>query len=160
IRGDVLLSDPRHDLALVRLESIPEGVTELKLADDSAFPSDLVHSIGNPAASDALWIYTSGTVRQGYRRKVRLEDQEVEAQVMETQSPITPGDSGGPVVNDKGELIGVNAAVSRSGNLFSICIDVAEVRDFMDDVPRLLTPKTAGDYLRAGYYHFYKKQPD
>jgi hypothetical protein len=160
IRGDVIVSDPRHDLALIKLESIPDGVAELKLAAESASPSDQTHSIGNPSASEALWIYTFGTVRQVYRRKVKFEDQEVDARVLETQAPINPGDSGGPVVNDQGELIGVSAAINRSGNLFSICIDVAEVKEFLNDVPRLLNPKVAADFVRAASFHFYKKQFD
>jgi S1-C subfamily serine protease len=160
IRGEVIVSDPRHDLALIKLDSVPEGVTELKLAAESAFPSDHTHSIGNPSASEALWVYTFGTVRQVYRRKVKFEDQEVDARVLETQAPINPGDSGGPVVNDQGELIGVSAAINRSGQLFSICIDVAEVKDFLTDVPRLLNPKTADDFLRAASFHFYRKQFD
>jgi hypothetical protein len=160
VRGEVIVSDPRHDLALVKLESVPEGVTELKLAAESASPSDQTHSIGNPSASEALWVYTFGTVRQVYRRKVKFEDQEVDARVLETQAPINPGDSGGPVVNDRGELIGVSAAINRSGNLFSICIDVAEVKEFLGDVPRLLNPKVAADYIRAASFHFYKKKFD
>jgi tetratricopeptide (TPR) repeat protein len=160
IRGEVIVSDPRHDLALIKLESIPEGVTELKLAAESASPSDQTHSIGNPSASEALWVYTFGTVRQVYRRKVKFEDQEVDARVLETQAPINPGDSGGPVVNDRGELIGVSAAINRSGNLFSICIDVAEVKEFLNDVPRLLNPKLAADFIRAASFHFYKKKFD
>jgi S1-C subfamily serine protease len=160
IRGEVVISDPRHDLALIKLESLPEGVVPLKLAADSTSPGDRVHSIGNPGISEALWLYTSGTVRQVYRRKVRVDDQEVDARVVETQAPINAGDSGGPVVNDEGELVGVNAAISRTGQLFSVCIDVQEVRDFLRDVPRLLTPKTAADFMRSASLNFYKKQFD
>ena len=53
-----------HDLALIELiDPLPEGTVELKLAADSADPADRVHSIGNPGASGALRVYTSGTVR-------------------------------------------------------------------------------------------------
>jgi len=68
IRGVVLDSDPLHDLALIQVDSLPDGVTELELAGDDADPGDRLHSVGNPAASDALWVYSTGKVRAVYRR--------------------------------------------------------------------------------------------
>jgi tetratricopeptide (TPR) repeat protein len=131
VRGRVLLTDPRRDLAAVEVESLPEGGIELKLASEGVGPGDRVHSVGNPGASAALWVYTSGTVRQVYRRQMKYGNgQEVEARVIETQSPINPGDSGGPVVNDNGELVGVNASTRTDAALVSYCIDLSEVRAF------------------------------
>ena len=56
--------------------------------------------MGNPGASDAYWVYTSGAISQVYQKTIRYNTQTVQARVLETQSPINPGDSGGPVVND------------------------------------------------------------
>ena len=53
-----------QDLALVELEKLPAGVSVLRLAGRSARPGEVVHSIGNPGASDAAWLYTKGEVRQ------------------------------------------------------------------------------------------------
>ena len=70
---------------------------EMKLASGSPNPGERVHSIGNPVASTAMWIYTSGTVRQVLSAKTSLgKKQKLDAKVIETQSPIKPGDSGGP----------------------------------------------------------------
>jgi tetratricopeptide (TPR) repeat protein len=153
IRGTVLDSDPKRDLALIELESLPAGVTALKLAEASASPGDRVHSVGNPSTSDALWIYTSGTVRQVYRKRSRIDGQPLDARIVETQAPINPGDSGGPVVNDDGELVGVTSAMNLSAQLVSICIDVSEVRVFQAEVGRLVTPRTAEDYARRGRHY-------
>jgi tetratricopeptide (TPR) repeat protein len=151
LRGRVLEADPRRDLALVQLPSLPPEVTELKLATESPGPSDRVHSVGNPQG-DALWEYTAGTVRTVYRKKYKYQqnNQEVDARVIETQSPINPGDSGGPVVDDQGELVGVNAGTVRDAQLVSLCIDVSEVRAFLADVQPLLNPTSAADFLRRG----------
>src|SRR5438477_3482956 len=64
IPGKVVARDTRKDLALVRLDVVPEGAHELRLARESVSPGQRVHSIGNPGRSGALWLYTQGSVRQ------------------------------------------------------------------------------------------------
>jgi tetratricopeptide (TPR) repeat protein len=133
VQGRVVASDAKRDLAVIKLDSLPDGVAPLKLAHTAPGPSDRVHSVGNPGASDAFWVYTTGTVRQVYRNKFQYQDgQQVEAQVIETQAPLNPGDSGGPVVNDSGEVVGVNAAGKANAQLVSLCIDASEVRAVLD----------------------------
>lgn len=132
VPGRVITVDPRRDLALVEIESIPEGIVPVTLAEASTLPGTNVHSIGNPAISSAMWLYTTGTVRQVYDKRYQLEgNQQVEAKVVETQAPINSGDSGGPVVNDAGELVGIVSATSTKGTLVSICIDVTELRSLL-----------------------------
>ena len=129
ILGKVIETDPRRDLALIQLKSIPAHVEPIKLASRSAGPGQTVHSIGNPATSMAMWLYTSGTVRQVYRREFTLNNQQdVRAYIIETDQPINKGDSGGPVVNGKGELVAVVSAFSKSGNLVSLAIDIRELK--------------------------------
>ncbi len=114
LRGKVLDTDVPRDLAIIQvIDRMPDEVGEVKLAAESASPADSVHSIGNPGASDAFWVYTSGTVRQVYEKEwgyldfKRRATVQRKARVMETQSPVNHGDSGGPVVNDQGELVAV-----------------------------------------------------
>jgi tetratricopeptide (TPR) repeat protein len=163
-RGKVLDTDVPHDLAVIQLiDPFPEGTQELKLATGSPDPADRVHSIGNPGASEALWVYTSGTVRQVHesewssldmeRRKTTLR----KSKIVATQAPINPGDSGGPVVDDEGNLIGVNSSTTvrnrGKGNevqLITHAIDVAEVRAFVDQTRKLIEPKTAESFLLRG----------
>lgn len=134
IRGRVLTRDLHRDLALVQLEGLPAGVQPLTLAAASAHPAQRVHSIGNPGASDALWVYTSGTVRQVYEKTWRDNGGgHRKAFIVETQSPINPGDSGGPLVNDHGHLLAVASASTTDAQLVSLFIDVREVRGFLKD---------------------------
>src|SRR5262245_31756569 len=60
ISGEVIEVDKEGDLALIRLDRVPDGVPALKLAATSPDPGQTVHSIGNPGKSGALWVYTPG----------------------------------------------------------------------------------------------------
>ena len=133
IPGEVVELDKEGDLALIRLERVPEGVPELKLAAESPQPGQAVHSIGNPGKSGALWVYTPGKVRQVYSKKWRakLDERTIltfEAKVVETDSPTNPGDSGGPLVNDAGELVGVTQGGALDADSLSIFVDLSEVK--------------------------------
>ena len=131
--GEVIGTWEERDLALIELESIPGDVTAVPLAATSPSPGEAVHSVGNPAASGALWVYSHGNVRQVYNRVLRYENgQTVDARMLEVTSPINSGDSGGGMVNAAGELIGIVNASRDQGTLMSYAIDVNEVKTFME----------------------------
>jgi hypothetical protein len=136
IPGEVIELDKAADLALIRLDRVPEGAAELPLAAESPDPGQTVHSIGNPGRSGALWVYTPGKVRQVYSKawKAKLDDRNVlafQARVVETDSPTNPGDSGGPLVNDKGELVGVTEGGATDAQSISLFIDLSEVKKLL-----------------------------
>jgi HEAT repeat protein/S1-C subfamily serine protease len=132
-RARVLATDVKRDLALLQIERIPDGVMALAFARNPAAPGQSVHSIGNPGTSGALWIYTSGTVRQAYNKHWQSVDgNQHEALVVETQSPVNPGDSGGPLVNARGELIGVTQGLLEGAQLVSLFVAGSEAIDFID----------------------------
>ncbi len=133
VAGEVVELDKQADLALIRLDRVPDGVPELPLAADSPDPGQSVHSIGNPGKSGALWVYTPGKVRQVYSKKwkAKLDERTVasfEAKVVETDSPTNPGDSGGPLVNDRGELVGVTQGGAIDARSISVFVDLSEVK--------------------------------
>jgi hypothetical protein len=115
---------------------VPEGVKAIPLAATSPDPGDGVHSIGNAGQSGALWGYVKGTVRQVYRKKWKAElgPRKVatfEAKVVETDSATNHGDSGGPLLNDKGELVGVTEGGAVNAQLISTFVDVSEVKQVL-----------------------------
>lgn len=160
LRGEVFDTDARRDLAVIRLESLPAGVGALPLAEASSSPGAMVCSIGNPSLAEALWVYTSGTVRQLYDLKVQAPWGPLEFRAVMTQSPTNPGDSGGPVVNRRGQLVGVSESWKTGARLISNCIDVSEVQDYMAEVRPLLKPGSAEDYNRRGVHYYYRKRYD
>ncbi len=132
VRGRVLAVDRKRDLALIELDKLPEGVEALPMADAGITQGEDVQSIGNPGASGALWVFNSGTVRTIYQKQFRTGAGEHDFKVVETQSPVNSGDSGGPVVSNNGELVAVAQATSRKGSLISYNVDVSEVKAFIN----------------------------
>jgi tetratricopeptide (TPR) repeat protein len=170
VRGKVLDTDTARDLAVIQLiDALPDGVVELPLASESPDPADRVHSIGNPAASDALWVYSSGTVRQVYSKEWRNQGSSAivdrKCKVVETQSPINPGDSGGPIVNDNGEVVAVvsSGQTIHNGkrvNLMNWGIEANEVKAFVDQTRTLMNPKTAAEYNLRGERRYFRGRYD
>jgi tetratricopeptide (TPR) repeat protein len=150
--AEVIDADAQRDLAVIRLRERPaDGVAVVKLAEPEPRPGDRVHSIGNPDASDALWVYSAGTVRQVYRKEWRYVTGPVRAgRVVETQAAINPGDSGGPVVNDAGEVVAIVAGRQPEASLMSWCVAADEVKGYFEEVRPLIEPKTAAAFQRRG----------
>lgn len=137
LRGKVIARDPKRDLALIELiDRLPNGTTAIPLAKESVGPGDSVHSIGNPGASDALWAYTNGSVKQVYKKTWQVRDgaeiRNYEAQVVETTSPVNPGDSGGPMLNNACELVAVTQGGVKAAGTISYFIDISEVRALLN----------------------------
>jgi HEAT repeat protein/S1-C subfamily serine protease len=121
-----------QDLALVQIEQVPIGVRPVGISKLPASTGVTVYSIGGSGADDKLlWRLSTGTVRGRARQEYRGDVGHLHAMVLETQSPVNPGDSGGPVVNPRVELVGLVAAVKLRERLVSINIDLTEVRAFV-----------------------------
>ncbi len=169
IRGRVIATDRKRDLALVQIERIPDGCKAIELAETSIGPGEAVASVGNPGSTDALWVYTSGTVRSIYQKQFRTGAGEHNFKVVETQSPINSGDSGGPVVNSEGKLVAIAQAIAPNARLVSYCVDITEVKGFLAS-PWKLAPLPVKDVLdrtelkytqhQTGHYEVQFEQDD
>jgi S1-C subfamily serine protease len=134
-RGKVIARDPKRDLALIQMQVIPQGALALPLAREGAKKGDRVHSIGNPGESDKLWVCTTRTVRDvTYQSRATGNDKikvPIEAHIIITDTPGRPGESGGPLVNDRGELIGV-AQSHDPENQEGCYIELREVKALLE----------------------------
>lgn len=146
IRGRILSVDRKRDLALIELDKLPADATAIPLATAAISPGENVQSIGNPGSTDALWAFTSGTVRSVYQKTFRTGAGEHDFKVVETQAPINSGDSGGPVVNDNGELVAIAQAIAPNARLVSYSVDLSEVKEFLAS-PWKPAPLPASDLL-------------
>lgn len=109
-RVEQVWSDSRTDLAVLRLEN-PSQLTAAVLGDsDTVAIGQWVLAVGQPFGLEST--VTAGIVSAKHRR-VGLADREC---YLQTDAAINPGNSGGPLVNLRGEVIGINTAISsRSG---------------------------------------------
>jgi hypothetical protein len=135
VHGRVVHRDTQRDLAGLKLDSLPDHVKAMPLAEQCAGPGDTVHSVGNSGVlTGTLWRYTAGKVRSVYQAEILTKGGLLKARIVETQSPLNAGDSGGPVVNDRGELVGVVNSTQKQASLVSLNVDVSEVRAFLAEV--------------------------
>jgi len=137
IPGKVILFNKKTDLALIQLDSLPEKIEAVPLASGTPENGSNTHAIGNAGKSGALFGYIKGTVRSVYQKewKAEIAPKRVitfEAKVVETDSPTNPGDSGGPLLNDKGQLIGVTEGGALNAQLISTFVEVSEVKKLLE----------------------------
>ncbi len=114
---DIVLRDPRTDLAVLRLKSPPADLATIEIGDSDALEvGDLVLAIGNPFGVGQT--VTQGIVSALARTQVGVADYQ---SFVQTDAAINPGNSGGALVDMSGRLIGVNTAIfSRSGGSHGI----------------------------------------
>lgn len=131
---EVLAASAEHDLALVRVNA--RDLPVLALGDSDAMRAgDTVVAIGNPMGLEDT--VSNGLVSA--RRK--LDDTEV----LQISAPIAPGSSGGPIFNDRGEVIGIATAVLMQGQNLNFGMPARYL------VPMLKDPKPvpAADFARV-----------
>ena len=114
--------DPISDSALIRLEHAPTGLPSATFGDSDALePGDWVMAIGNPFQLGHT--VTVGVVSyQG--RPFQLEEGRWQ-KMIQTDASINPGNSGGPLINVRGEVVGINAAILGAGSAGNIGIGFA-----------------------------------
>ncbi len=121
--GKVLGSDPLTDIAVVRV--VAQGLPVAPLGDSSRVrPGEWAIAIGNPLGLDNT--VTAGIISAIQRTNAIGEGQRVP--YIQTDAAVNPGNSGGPLINARGQVIGVNTAIRQApgaGLSFAIPINLA-----------------------------------
>jgi serine protease Do len=129
-------TDPTTDLALLKIRA--KNLPFIKYGDsDEIIPGEWVLAVGNPF--DLNSTVTAGIVSAKARNIGILRDRnnlQIES-FIQTDAAVNPGNSGGALVNLRGELIGVNTAIATSSGSYqgySFAIPVSLVKKVMDDI--------------------------
>ena len=131
VLADVVRFDQVADLALLQLKVNRPGLLALSPAKNDVRVGDDVHAIGHPLGED--WTYTRGYVsqiRDQYSWQGSITEHHV-ADVIQSQTPISPGNSGGPLLNDNAELIGINSFGKSQGQNLNYSVAMSTVTEFL-----------------------------
>ena len=102
--------EANSDLALIRVNPEGLGLKALKMASSKGVQvGDQVYAIGNPYGLEET--LTRGIV-SGLNREIKSPDGAAIAGAIQTDAALNPGNSGGPLINQQGEVIGINSQIA------------------------------------------------
>jgi len=118
--------DPDTDLAILQIDALSQGaLTHAPLGQSRNLKrGEIAIAIGNPLGFEHT--VTSGIV-SALGRSMRASTGRLIPDVIQTDAALNPGNSGGPLLNSRGEVIGVNTALIRGAQsiCFAVAIDIA-----------------------------------
>ena len=113
LKATLVGSDPSTDVALLQVDAGEQALTPLALADSTRVEvGDPVVAIGNPFGLERT--VTAGIV-SALQRAVKSPNGYSIDHVIQTDAPINHGNSGGPLLNTHGDVIGINSQIETGG---------------------------------------------
>lgn len=118
--SSLLLFDPDKDIAVLSVSSLEAPV--LTITDNPAMQvGDVVYAVGNPLGFE-------GTFSQGIISALRKFESQ---QFIQITAPISPGSSGGPILNNKGQVIGMLVSTIEGGQNINFAIPSNDIRGLL-----------------------------
>jgi len=131
-KARVVGTDAKTDIAVVKIDAA--NLEPITIGDsDKVQVGDYVLAVGNPFGVGKT--VTMGIVSATGRANLGIEDYE---DFIQTDASINPGNSGGALVNDRGELVGINTAILANGSEgnqgIGFAVPVSVARNVMDQI--------------------------
>lgn len=138
--GEILWYDAQLDLAIVKVNKT--GLTPAELGDsDNVTIGDISIAIGNPYGLDLQGTVTQGII-SGLNRTITTENATMTG-LIQTDASINSGNSGGPLLNESGQVIGINTAKTSEGESLGFSIPINSAKAIIESVI------SSGDYEKA-----------
>ena len=167
-------ADKLRDIALLKIVDPPKGLNAVTVSRNKPVPGTPVVALGH-AGAGMLWALKSGQVSalgklsEALAELANFKDDEegkkaleafkkyVEGKnlgtIIQSTCNILPGDSGGPLLNDRGELVGLNVFARRdpaTGGLLSFHVHLNELRSFVKKLPPKPAQQLPDPWLEGG----------
>ena len=146
VEGKVLWNDPTLDLAIVKIEA--DNLVAVELGDSDAVKvGSYAAALGNPLGLQFKFSMSQGII-SGLDRTIEVSSgNSMSATTMEgllqTDATINSGNSGGPLVNYKGQVIGINSAKATEGESMGFAIPINVAKPIIQQI------KETGSFKRA-----------
>jgi S1-C subfamily serine protease len=126
-QGTVKGTDEVTDLAVIKIEPKDEKLTIAALGDSSQLQvGDWAIAVGNPVGLNNT--VTLGIISTLERSSDRVGIPDKRIDFLQTDAAINPGNSGGPLLNEKGEVIGINTAIRTDASGIGFAIPINKVK--------------------------------
>lgn len=130
--GTVVWEDSNIDLAIVKISA--NNLEYIKLGDsDNINLADEVYAIGNPIGIEFQRTVTKGII-SGVNRTIKIDQEEAYMEdLIQTDATINEGNSGGPLVNKDGELIGINTIKINDAEGIGFAVPVNIIKPILEE---------------------------
>lgn len=129
-KAEIVARWKESDLALLQVRAtLPNAIAATVFAGDSVMRGETVYSVGNPLGLDAT---VGKGVISSVNRMFRVGWADAEVPFLQVDSGIAPGNSGGALFNESGEMIGVPAA-GAPGTVIGLAIPFSRIQQFLTD---------------------------
>lgn len=130
-KAEIIWGDALLDLAVLKINKTGLPVADLGDSDVLEI-GELVVAIGNPLGHEFQQTVTDGIV-SGLNRTISIEGRVIE-DLIQTNASINPGNSGGPLLNNKGEVIGINTAKIKGGEGIGFAIPINKAKSIVGEI--------------------------
>jgi len=135
----VVARNKTTDLAILKAYGISNKIKPIPFGTiDSMQEGDDVFAIGHP--NSLHWSITDGII-SNIRKNYEMEKFSLKADLIQNTAPILGGSSGGPLLNERGQIIGVNTIGDDSAN-FNFAVAINHVRELLKQVSESTEIKT------------------
>ena len=124
----LIAAEPEYDLAILKIKNF--SAKKIKIFNGNSKVGEKIFAIGNPRGFE-------GTLSDGIISGLREKDG---IKYLQITAPISPGSSGGPVVNEKGELVGIVASYFKDSQNINFAIPASYVKQLWEN--RLTSPES------------------